>query len=179
MASAENAVRRVFFRDVAWSWPDFAEASARFAEPVAELDRDVPPSRVLSLKEVSDRVAIPPGPPRIVENVWLCYPGRRHVISASASTPLIDPGDNPSFGIGKWVFLAVDSDEREPDGPVQPVPPHDRVPLVVDGVELKTWYHADGGLCCRAALAGDVYYAAICLAGEARAAPVPTPQPVP
>lgn len=160
---AKPSVPRVFFRDVAWPWPGgLAEARAQFAGPVAEFD--VPPSRILTLKEVRPGEVIQPGPPRAADNVWLCYPGRRHAISATVSTAMIHPDDNPAFGIGEWVHMAVDPDEHPVAGP-DPLP--DLAPLVVDGVERATWHYGVAGLHCRAARLGAFYYAAICPAGEA------------
>ena len=71
---------------------------------------------------------------------------------------------NPAWGIGEWVFLAVDRDEN-PTEP--PAPTRDRTPLVIDGAERETYHHTAGGLHCRAARVEGVYYAAICPAGEA------------
>ena len=172
MSPAESARAAVFLSDVAYPWPSLAEARARFSWPeppeaskMAELAGGAAPSRFLSLKEFKGVVIIPPGPPRIVGNVWLCYPGRRHAVTAHTNTLLFDSGDNPAWGIGEWLFMAVDPNERPSSGPA--TPPRDRTALVVDGVEHQTWHYQEAGLHCRAARVEDVYYAAICPVGEA------------
>ena len=100
----------------------------------------------------------------LVHNVWLTYPGRKHAVTATSNTLLFERDENPAWGIGIWLPMAVDLDEREEFERVRTA---DRVPLVVDSVERETSYSASGGMCCRAALVDGTYYAAICPVGEA------------
>ena len=109
MSSADTPAARVFMPYLAHPWPGLAEARAQFSgpaqlpEPVAELAGGDSPSRFLSLKEFRGAVIIPPGPPMIVGNVWLCYPGRRHAVTARTSTLLFDRDED---GVSQEVFEA-------------------------------------------------------------------------
>lgn len=167
MSSADSPAQRLA-ETISYPWPGgLVEARTRIGRPVAELNGGGPPERVLTLKEFKGVVMLPPGPPRVVNNVWLTYPGRRHAVTACGNTLLCDRDENPASGIGEWVFAAVDPAEcQNPLGLV--TPPEDLTPLLVDGAELgRTYHYQTAGLHFRAIRTGYTgYYLAICPMGQ-------------
>lgn len=168
MKSSADPRPRVWLHGVAWEWRGLRRARRAFGAPVAVLDGASRPSRVVTLKRTRHLEPVPSGPPRPADNVWACYPGRRWVVTAMAGGHLVtDAGGSPAWWIAEMLTMTVEENEVFPDGLKSPVPPGRRVPLVVDGVlcGLGDWYE-DGGLHCRAGLAGDVWFAVICPAGQ-------------